>query len=161
MTTNNFTEIGDPTVSMHFDGLYSPRPQAGLALMYDVERVELSRGPQGTLFGRNSTAGSINVISARPNFDQQEGKIEVEVGKYAQQAVKGWFNLPVNDNLAMHASVLKETADTWYNQTPDLFDLAWDTCGDGTTTDAYDIAADDIPNVDQRRSASQPRSQRQ
>ena len=151
LTSNNFTEIGDPTVAMHFDGLYSPRPQAGLALMYDVERVEISRGPQGTLFGRNSTAGSINVISARPNFDQQEGKIEVEMGKYAQRTVKGWFNLPVNDKLALRASVLKETADTWYNQTPDLFDLAWDTDGDGTTTGAYDVAADGIPNVDQRR----------
>ena len=151
LTSNNFTEIGDPTVAMHFDGLYSPRPQAGLALMYDVERVEISRGPQGTLFGRNSTAGSINVISARPNFDQQEGKIEVEMGKYAQRTVKGWFNLPVNDKLALRASVLKETADTWYNQTPDLFDFAWDTDGDGTTTGAYDVAADGIPNVDQRR----------
>ncbi|MDB9949603.1 TonB-dependent receptor [Porticoccaceae bacterium] len=151
LTSNNFTEIGDPTVAMHFDGLYSPRPQAGLALMYDVERVEISRGPQGTLFGRNSTAGSVNVISARPNFDQQEGKIEVEMGKYAQRTVKGWFNLPVNDKLALRASALKETADTWYNQTPDLFDLAWDTDGDGTTTGAYDVAADGIPNVDQRR----------
>ena len=151
LTSNNFTEIGDPTVAMHFDGLYSPRPQAGLALMYDVERVEISRGPQGTLFGRNSTAGSINVISARPNFDQQEGKIEVEVGAYAQRTVKGWFNLPVNDKLALRASVLKETADTWYNQTQDKFDLAWDTDGDGTTTGAYDVAADGIPNVDQRR----------
>ena len=94
--------------------------------MYDVERVEISRGPQGTLFGRNSTAGSVNVISARPNFDKQEGKIEVEVGKYAQRTVKGWFNLPVNDVLALRASVLKETADTWYNQTQDKFDLAWD-----------------------------------
>jgi iron complex outermembrane receptor protein len=151
LTSNNFTEIGDPTVAMHFDGLYSPRPQAGLALMYDVERVEISRGPQGTLFGRNSTAGSVNVISARPNFDQQEGKIEVEMGKYAQRTVKGWFNLPVNDVLALRASFLKETADTWYNQTPDLFDLAWDTDGDGTTTGIYDVAADGIPNVDQRR----------
>ena len=151
LTSNNFTEIGDPTVAMHFDGLYSPRPQAGLALMYDVERVEISRGPQGTLFGRNSTAGSVNVISARPNFDKQEGKIEVEVGKYAQRTVKGWFNLPVNDVLALRASVLKETADTWYNQTQDKFDLAWDTDGDGSTTGAYDVAADGIPNVDQRR----------
>ena len=120
LTSNNFTEIGDPTVAMHFDGLYSPRPQAGMALMYDVERVEISRGPQGTLFGRNSTAGSVNVISARPNFDVAEGKIEVEVGKYSQRAIKGWYNMPVNNELALRASFLVDRADTWYNQTQDF-----------------------------------------
>ena len=123
LTSNNFTEIGDPTVAMHFDGLYSPRPQAGMALMYDVERVEISRGPQGTLFGRNSTAGSVNVISGRPNFDVAEGKLEVELGKYSQRAVKGWYNMPVNDELALRASFLVDRADTWYNQTQDKFDL--------------------------------------
>ena len=151
LSSNNFTEIGDPTVAMHFDGLYSPRPQAGMALMYDVERVEISRGPQGTLFGRNSTAGSVNVISARPNFDQQEGKIEVEIGKYNQQAVKGWFNQPVNNEIALRASFLFDQADSWYNQTPDTFDFEWDVNGDGDTSDSVDIAADGIPNVDQRR----------
>ena len=150
LSSNNFTEIGDPTVAMHFDGLYSPRPQAGLALMYDVERVEISRGPQGTLFGRNSTAGSVNVISARPNFDQQEGKIEVEIGKYNQQAVKGWFNQPINNEIAVRASFFIDQADTWYNQMPDTFDLEWDIDGNGEI-DLTDIAADGIPNVDQRR----------
>ena len=152
LTSNNFTEIGDPTVAMHFDGLYSPRPQAGLALMYDVERVEISRGPQGTLFGRNSTAGSVNVISARPNFDIAEGKIEVEMGEYSQRAIKGWYNLPVNDKVALRASVLVDRADTWYNQTQDFFDLEFDVNGDGVISAADgDIEKDGIPNVDQRR----------
>ena len=150
LSSNNFTEIGDPTVAMHFDGLYSPRPQAGLALMYDVERVEISRGPQGTLFGRNSTAGSVNVISARPNFDQQEGKIEVEVGKYNQQAVKGWFNQPLTNEVAVRASFFVDQADTWYNQMPDTYDFEWDRDGDGEISE-YEVAADGIPNVDQRR----------
>jgi iron complex outermembrane recepter protein len=150
LSSNNFTEIGDPTVAMHFDGLYSPRPQAGLALMYDVERVEISRGPQGTLFGRNSTAGSVNVISARPNFDQQEGKIEVEIGKYNQQAVKGWYNQPISNEIALRASFFIDQADTWYNQMPDTFDLEWDINGDGILQNT-DIVADGIPNVDQRR----------
>jgi iron complex outermembrane receptor protein len=152
LTSNNFTEIGDPTVAMHFDGLYSPRPQAGMALMYDVERVEISRGPQGTLFGRNSTAGSVNVISGRPNFDTAEGKIEVELGKYSQRAVKGWYNMPVNDELALRASFLVDRADTWYNQTQDFFDLEFDVNGDGViSADDGDIEKDGIPNVDQRR----------
>jgi len=152
LTSNNFTEIGDPTVAMHFDGLYSPRPQAGLALMYDVERVEISRGPQGTLFGRNSTAGSVNVISARPNYDIPEGKIEVEIGEYNQRAIKGWYNLPVNDKVALRASVLVDRADTWYNQTQDFYDLEFDVNGDGVISAADgDIEKDGIPNVDQRR----------
>ena len=61
---NNFTEIGDPAVGLHVAGLYSPRPQGALALMFDVDQVEVLRGPQGTLFGRNSTGGSINIIPA-------------------------------------------------------------------------------------------------
>jgi iron complex outermembrane receptor protein len=152
LTSNNFTEIGDPTVAMHFDGLYSPRPQAGLALMYDVERVEISRGPQGTLFGRNSTAGSVNVISARPNFDIAEGKIEVDLGKYSQRTVKGWYNMPVNNEVALRASFLVDRADTWYNQTQDFYDLEFDVNGDGVISAADgDIEKDGIPNVDQRR----------
>ena len=64
--STNITELGDPAVGVHLDGIYSPRMQGALALMYDIDRVEALRGPQGTLFGRNSTVGSINVISAKP-----------------------------------------------------------------------------------------------
>ena len=151
LSSNNFTEIGDPTVAMHFDGLYSPRPQGGLALMYDVERTEINRGPQGTLFGRNSTAGSINVISARPQFDEFSGQFEAEVGAYAQRTIKGWLNVPLSDRWAFRASGFAEKADSWLNQSVDRFDLDWDTNGDGDTDDPFDVPADGIPNVDQRR----------
>ncbi len=66
--STNFTEVGDPAVGLHVGGLYSPRPQGALALMFDLEQVEVLRGPQGTLFGRNSTGGSINIIPAKPEF---------------------------------------------------------------------------------------------
>jgi len=151
ITSNNFTELGDPTVAIHFDGLYSPRPQGGLALMHDVERVEINRGPQGTLFGRNSTAGSINILSSRPKFDKVSGNVNLEVGDRQQRTIKGWVNYPVNDQIALRASVLKDTSDSYLNQSQDFFDLALDTNKDGDFDDEFDVAPDGIPNVDQRR----------
>jgi len=151
ITSNNFTELGDPTVAVHFDGLYSPRPQAGLALMHDVERVEINRGPQGTLFGRNSTAGSINVISSRPKFGEFFGNVNVGLGNRNQQTYKGWLNIPVNDVFALRVSGLLDKADSYLNQSQDFFDLALDTNNDGDFDDEFDVAPDGIPNVDQRR----------
>lgn len=151
LSSNNFTELGDPTVAMHFDGIYSPRPQAGLALMYDVERAEISRGPQGTLFGRNTTAGSVNIISARPQFDYMTGKYEVEAGEYNLYSFKGALNVPVTDNFALRGSMFVEKSDAWLTQLKDTYDLAFDANQDGDYDDQYDIAPDGIPNVDQRR----------
>ena len=75
--SNNVTEVGDPAVGIHVDGLYVARPQAAAALMFDLERAELSRGPQGTLYGRNSIVGSLNIVTAKPNLDTQGGSITV------------------------------------------------------------------------------------
>ena len=83
--SNNVTEVGDPAVGVHVDGLYSARPQAAQALMFDLERAELLRGPQGTLFGRNSIAGTLNIITAKPNLDVQGGSVTVSAGELSEQ----------------------------------------------------------------------------
>ena len=62
----NHTELGDPAVAFYVDGIYVARPQGATALMYDLSHVEVARGPQGTLNGRNSTAGAVNLISGAP-----------------------------------------------------------------------------------------------
>lgn len=151
ITSNNFTELGDPTVGIHVDGMYSPRPQSGMALLHDVERVEILRGPQGTLFGRNSTAGSINVITARPAFDGVAGSLELEYGRFDHKLGRGWVNLPVSDAVALRASFMIDKTDSYIDQQMDMFDLAWDTNNDGSTTGEFDVPADGIPNTDQRR----------
>jgi iron complex outermembrane receptor protein len=151
ITSNNFTELGDPTVGVHVDGIYSPRPQGGMALLHDVERVEILRGPQGTLFGRNSTTGSINIISARPNFDGTSGRIELEYGRFDHKLARGVLNLTASDTLAFRASFMLDKTDSYIDQVMDRYDLNWDTNSDGSFAGPFDVRADGVPNTDQRR----------
>ena len=102
--STNITELGDPAVGVHLDGIYSPRMQGALALMYDVERVEALRGPQGTLFGRNSTVGSINVLTAKPEFDSSYGNANTELGRFNAVSTGGMYNWAVSDEFAVRFS---------------------------------------------------------
>lgn len=111
----NFTEQGDPAVGFHIDGVYTARPQAALQLMYDLERVEVLRGPQGTLFGRNSTVGALNLITAKPTVESLHGHIEISGGDYAQRGVRGMLNIPVSDTLAVRANYYREERDSYYD----------------------------------------------
>lgn len=110
--STNTTEWGDPAVGVHYDGIYSPRPQGALALMFDIERVEVLRGPQGTLFGRNSTVGTANIISKKPQFDAFAGRVTAEVGRFNQQSIKGVLNIPLSDRFAVRAAVFSEQQDS-------------------------------------------------
>ena len=147
ITSNNFTELGDPTVSIHVDGMYSPRPQAGLALLHDVDRVEIMRGPQGTLFGRNSTSGSINIVTSNPSTSTTDGSFEFDVGNFNKLSGRGWFNVLLGETAALRVSSMFERADSYLDQVSDEFDLNMDVNGDGIP----EIPADGIPNTDQRR----------
>ena len=66
IVSTNTTEVGDPAAAFHVDGVYLGRPQSAGANFFDLERVEVLRGPQGTLYGRNATAGAINLITNKP-----------------------------------------------------------------------------------------------
>jgi outer membrane receptor protein involved in Fe transport len=69
--------------------------------LYDMERVEILRGPQGTLYGRNATAGAVNMITRRPSFEGFDGYLELELGDYEHRRIEGAVNLPVSDRLAL------------------------------------------------------------
>jgi iron complex outermembrane receptor protein len=113
--SNNVTEVGDPAVGIHVDGLYVARPQAAAALMFDLERAELSRGPQGTLYGRNSIVGSLNIITAKPNLDTQGGSITVNAGRFNEQGIQGHYNLPISDKFAVRLAFSDQTKDSYLN----------------------------------------------
>ncbi len=107
----NHTELGDPAVAFHVDSVYSPRPQGATVLMYDVERVEVLRGPQGTLFGRNATAGVVNIITAKPRFDDFSASGEFIVGNYERVGTRAHVNVPVTDNFAFRIAGATERRD--------------------------------------------------
>jgi iron complex outermembrane receptor protein len=90
---------GESSVSTNFDGVYNARAEAGILGFYDLERVEVLRGPQGTLYGRNATAGVLNVISKAPG-DEIEGYASVELGNYSLMRFEGAVTVPVSDTLS-------------------------------------------------------------
>ena len=97
------TEKGDPSAAFMVDGVYVARPQSQNTALYDVERVEVLRGPQGTLYGRNTTAGVVNVITKAP-VGRFEGDVNAAVGNHGERKVGAMVNVPVNDVLALRAA---------------------------------------------------------
>ena len=91
---------GESGVSTHINEI-SIASNLNAIEFYDMERVEVLRGPQGTLFGRNATGGAINFITRRPDFDSINGFLDLEGGDYENQRVKGAINFPITDNLAV------------------------------------------------------------
>lgn len=106
----NTTAGGDPGVAMHLDGIYMGRPVASLFSAFDTERVEILRGPQGTLYGRNATGGSINLITNKPD-DEFSSKVDVTYGDYDLVRVRGAVNLPVSDMVQARVVAFSEDRD--------------------------------------------------
>src|SRR5512143_2784708 len=95
--SQNTTPGGDSPVAYSVDGVTLQRSTSVDSEFYDIERVEVLRGPQGTLYGRNSVGGSINVITNKPT-DTLGGGVDVLIGDYSQRTFRGWVNAPVIDD---------------------------------------------------------------
>lgn len=102
----NYTIAGDPGVAVHSDGVYVARAAAGLFDLFDIERVEVLRGPQGTLYGRNATGGVINVIPNKPGKDFAAAA-SGEVSNYQGYRIDGMMNVPLADDLAVRVAFLR------------------------------------------------------
>jgi iron complex outermembrane receptor protein len=99
-----FNSQVDSAVLVNLDGVSIGRSGTSGGFFYDLERVEVLKGPQGTLYGRNATGGAINVITKKPSFDDFNGFAEAEVGNYDAWRLTGAVNMPVNDWLALRAA---------------------------------------------------------
>jgi iron complex outermembrane recepter protein len=112
-STNN-TELGDPAAAFHFDGVTIPRPSGIGSAFYDIQRVEVNVGPQGTLRGRNATAGSVNAISFKPGLGIFDGSIEAEYGNFDQKSLTGVINVPLGDKVAIRLAGLYLAHDSYF-----------------------------------------------
>lgn len=104
------SSTSDPSVGTYIDGVYYARPTGGNLDLFDVASAEVLRGPQGTLFGRNTTGGAISITTNQPT-DKFEGMVRGEIGNYAEHRVEGVLNVPLADDLAVRISSRYEEHD--------------------------------------------------
>ena len=107
----NQNAIAAPSVALHMDGIFIASKFSLRTDFIDLERIEVLRGPQGTLFGQNSTGGTINVISQKPSFDETKGKIDLAIGNYGLTKFRGAVNIPLSDKVATRMSVVSTDRD--------------------------------------------------
>jgi iron complex outermembrane receptor protein len=106
-----FTELDSPEVATYVNGIYAPRAQGAATLMYDMDRVEVLRGPQGTLFGHNSTVGVIDLFTAKPKLTGIEANAEAFFGDYNASGARGMLNLPIGDTFALRLAYAMQKHD--------------------------------------------------
>ncbi len=105
----------EPSVAVYIDGVYRSRAAAALADFPNLERIEVIKGPQSTLFGKNASAGVINVVTARPSLDDFSGSASVTAGDYSQIIVKGDVNGPLSDTVGFSLSGSYNSRDGYYD----------------------------------------------
>lgn len=113
IVTNDFGVGAEPSVGLYQDGIYLGRSGGAVTSFFDISGVEVVKGPQGTLFGRNSSAGAISIKTNKPSTEALEGSIDVGIGEDNYNTLTGVINVPLNDQWAMRAAVYHEEIDGW------------------------------------------------
>ena len=98
---------------MYIDGHYIPNSVGGYMSTLDIDRVEVLRGPQGTLFGKNTTGGAINIISTKP-APKFAASMSARIGEFGEQQVRGTVNFPISENVFARVSAANEQFDGYY-----------------------------------------------
>jgi iron complex outermembrane receptor protein len=99
---------GEPSVAYYIDDIYYPFLFGSQFDLLDLDHVEVLRGPQGTLFGRNSIAGAVNMVSKKPSLTEASASVDVTIGAYDRRDVRASFSVPLNSKLAIGASMVSK-----------------------------------------------------
>ena len=113
----------DPAVGIYIDGLYASRGTNATAAFFDVERVEVVKGPQGTLFGRNASSGAISIITRKPEIGENYGRALAGFGDEGQQKVEFIYNAALGDSSALRFGIKHDRRDGLYTNSLNGQDL--------------------------------------
>ena len=111
------TGIAEQVVGIFLDGVYVPTTTAGMGTYLDVDRIEVLRGPQGTLYGRNTFAGTINVVTNEPVIGEYSGDMKITLGDYARTDAQYTMNIPMSDVSALRIAASSEKRDGYVENT--------------------------------------------
>ena len=140
----DFVPTVDPGVGIYLDGIYVARSVGAIFDLVEIEQVEILRGPQGTLFGRNTIGGAMSITSKKPN-EVFEGNVQMTLGSDSRVDIKSMVNVPFTDNFMGRFSLAKLTRDGYVKRSFDGLDLGDDDTLTGraafrwTPSDAVDI----------------------
>lgn len=115
--SNNTFSDNSSIVGAFVDGVYRPRASQQTRAFFDVDRLEFLKGPQGTLYGRNTFAGALNLYTNRPDLDETAGGIDITYSSFDKLRTEGFVNVPVSDTLAVRIAGLRETSDGYIDNT--------------------------------------------
>jgi iron complex outermembrane receptor protein len=107
ISTNDFGIGGDPSVPVFVDGVWEGRNGGAVTSFLDIDRTEVVRGPQNTLFGRNAIAGAISIVTNKPKTDFLAGSFDAAVENYGHYELTGMVNAPISDKLAFRGSAVR------------------------------------------------------
>src|SRR5262245_26794095 len=95
---------GESDIAYSINGVYISRPSGIGPIFFDLDRVEVLKGPQGTLYGRNASGGAINLITRRPELGKFSGNVEAEGGDFGRVRVNGGVDIPLGDTFALRVA---------------------------------------------------------
>lgn len=109
---NDYNDNAGATVGVYLDGVFLNAPAGKLLQMFDLESVQVLRGPQGTLFGKNNTAGAISFNSVKPG-KVMDGKASMTVGNFGQSDIEAALTLPISDQLSSRVAINTRNSSGW------------------------------------------------